>query len=203
MSQETETARAVLADLEEKLAATRARLAATDEEVESVSYAAHTGDAAAAKKLQELYVTSSRYGAEAKGLEVAVAEAKRRLAAAEADERAAQHVEAAREALKIVDAFEARSKALDAAMTKFVEEFKALEAEHRKLIGLGFPATSWDAVRVNLGLATQTALMRIGAEGRFLQPHDRRSFTEVFDAWSRGVRARATAVIKPKAAKAS
>jgi septal ring factor EnvC (AmiA/AmiB activator) len=82
----TENARAVLQDLEMKLAAAKSRHDETHSEASAIAFAAHTGDADARKKLDKLNADAAKHGSEIMSLEAAIVEARRRVREAEAAE---------------------------------------------------------------------------------------------------------------------
>ncbi len=203
-SQEIIDVHAVQTEMAGKLADARERLSAATAAADQVAFSAHSGDKAAIAALAKHNAEAATASAEARSLEAALAEAQRRVAAAEAKAQDDRERDRAREALELVEQFEKRAESLDAALRDFVEHYNALEADWRTLAALGYhPTASFELTRVGVSLAAQTALQRARLEGRFLAPHERRSFGEVIGAWSDAIRNRAEARInrnKPRKA---
>jgi hypothetical protein len=196
----TDTARAVLHDLETKLASARTRHDETQAEAQSIAFAAHTGDADARKRLDRLNADAGKRGAEVLSLEAAIVEARSRVALALAAEGDRAERDRAEKALGLLDDFAARGARLDAALAGFVAEYEALTADFYKLDALGFAPATHALIEMNLRRATATRLMFTGLRQSFPAPNERRDFVTVIAGWAQHVRARATARLNRNAA---
>jgi hypothetical protein len=200
MTTTTDTARAVLLDLETKLADARAHYDEAQSEAKEIAFAACTGEADARKRLDRLHIETAKISAEISSLEAALVEARRRVAGALASETDAAQLAKAQQAMEMVDAFTKRGAELDAALAAFLNEYAAMTADFYKLEGLGYAPTTWALVKMNMSRAVASALMFTDLRQAFLAPHERRNFVAVVEGWGRNVRMRATARLNSKAA---
>ena len=92
-------------------------------------------------------------------LQAASAGAAKRAAAAQAAERDNVERENASRALVLLDSFEARGAALDAAFSAAITEYAALSNEFRQLDALGYAPTTFPLVKVTMKLALLSKLM--------------------------------------------
>jgi hypothetical protein len=194
---------AVLADLEAKLAAAKKLRDDTEAALLSISFAAHSGDAAAHKKLETLNAKAASIALEIRSLEAAVAEATKRVGHAVAVEADAAERENARTALALLADFESRGERLDHAMSKVLGEYDELIRDFNALEKLGFAPITKALIDVNMKTAIQTKLMTVRLQSEFLPPHACHTFTEVIGGWASSVRGRIEARLKrnpPKAA---
>jgi hypothetical protein len=186
-------AQKVLFDLQTKMADARVWAAKVEESIAACSFAAHTGDAGARIRLDELHGQQSMAEQEAASLEAAIGEAKTRLQAAVAAEQDAAEIAKAKRALALCSAFAARGEALDRSLTKFLDDFQGLSSDFTALSGLGFGPGSWPLVSVNMRNAMLARLMFTDLQIEHLPPNRRHSFEEVINGWASHVRARAEA----------
>jgi hypothetical protein len=198
------TEQQTLKNLESKLADARGALEKAQHEADGFSYDAHCGDRAAKASLAKAQAEVAQRQGDIRSLGAALAEAHRRLTAADAaavDEVERTKASAALERLKD---FEARAAKLDAGLAAFVEEFRKLEADWRALAGLGYAAPStFQLAQLNVALAAGTKLQEVGLSPRFLAPHERRTFAQVIGGWTNIVKTRAHARLKKDAARAA
>jgi hypothetical protein len=204
MNTTTDTARAVLTDLEAKLADARARHDEVQSEAKEIAFAAFTDGGDARKKLDKLHADAAKHGAEITALESALVEARRRVAEALAAETDAAQLAKAKEALALLDDFTNRGAELDAALAAFLDQYAKLTSDFTKLSALGYAPSTVALVRVNMGLAVATKLLDTDLRQRPLAPHERRSFVETIQGWAASARMRAAARLNAKpAAKAA
>jgi hypothetical protein len=194
-----ETARKTLNDLQTKLADSRAWADKIAETIESVSFAAHTGDAKARNRLDELHGQQSMAEQEAASLEIAIAEGRRRMQAAVAAELDEQERAKATRALALLDGFTARGEALQQSLDKFLSQYAELSTDFHELDKLGYAPTTWALVKINMQKAVATALQFTDLRQEFLAPHERRTFGAVVAGWASHVRMRAEARLKKNA----
>jgi hypothetical protein len=109
---DTEQANHVLNNLRQKRDALVARGIELAEERQHVAYGAHTGDAAARKKLDTINREAALHDSELRSLDAAIAEAGKRVEAQRASEEQAQAREVAKELLARADAIVEHARAL-------------------------------------------------------------------------------------------
>jgi polyhydroxyalkanoate synthesis regulator phasin len=200
MTMTTHEAKAILDDLETKLADARTRHDETQVEAKEISFAACTGEADARKRLDRLHSDIAKISAEISSLEAAIVRARVLVAEALARETDAAQVAKAQQAMEMVDAFTKRGAELDEALGSFLQKYAALTADFHKLDAIGFAPTTYALVKSNMSAAVTTALQFTEMRQGFLAPHQRRNFVDVIEGWGRNVRMRATARLNSKAA---
>src|SRR6516164_755416 len=122
----TSEARAALANLETKAAATRAEIAEINGKRAELSFAAHSGQPAAQKALAKANADRTAKISELEELETAIAEARRLCAISAAQENEAVSRQHAEQALPIAERLAERGKKLDAAMREYCEHYAAI-----------------------------------------------------------------------------
>jgi hypothetical protein len=179
--------------LENKLNVAREHLSQAQEAINECAFEAHTGNANARKALDKRKADVVLWTQEIVSLEVAVAEARRRAAAA--DKTAADEAEAdrARQALEMVDTLAAHGKALDEALEGLKARYAAFAADYQRLGQLGYSAPSWALVATNCRTALLTGLMGGDLQIDHLAPGARKTYRAVVEGWAANVRSRATA----------
>lgn len=199
-----EKAQQTVDELRAKRADNGVRLRDIDALITEVSFNAHVGgDAKARKALADAESEHARIAIEEKSLAAAILVAEGKVkeaerAAADDDEKSR-----AKQAVDLIDQFEKRGEALDAKLKEFVAEYEALTADFKQLERLGFAPASSPLVATNMRSALVTALQFTPLRVEFLAPHERRDFIGVISGWASNVRARANAKLKPKSAKAA
>jgi hypothetical protein len=203
-TQTTNTTCASTAELRSKLAEAQTRqqiLSAT--RAEYAFGAVVEKDKASIKKVDEITEELNRVANEIAVLTAALAESGRRDEAAAAAKRDSDECGNAEKALALLDSFEKRGAALDAAFDTAISEYNALVDEFRRLDALGFAPTTYNLVNSNMRLALKSKVMNTGLVVEHLRSHLRRNFVDVISGWSNHVRARATARLNKTAAKAA
>src|SRR5262249_25318878 len=127
----------------------------------SVSYAAHTGDQKAEAKLETLRDRAIRRDLEAQNLDSAIAEAKRRVAAAQADEAAAEQKQNAAQARVVVERIDELYASADVHFKQAMDALEAAEARIEEVHRLGFPYPTAVQLRANIIFALETFLVRL------------------------------------------
>jgi hypothetical protein len=186
-----EHAQKILHELESKRDAVTASGQNDQSELESVAFAAHTGDQKAAAKLETLKERTLRRDLELKSVDAAIAVAQQNVEAAKAAELAAEQKRIAEEARVIVDRVDSLFASADKHLTLAFDALKAADARIEELHVRGFAFPTAIQVRTNALFALQTYLMALPkywwnelAHGgvRFLAPHERRSLQQ---CWSK------------------
>src|SRR5262249_12295106 len=96
-----ENAQKVLNELQAKQTELTASRAHDQTEMAAIAYAAHTGCEKSAAKLETLQARAIKRDVEARNLDSAIEEARRRVAAAQNDERSAEELKVAEELLEL------------------------------------------------------------------------------------------------------
>jgi hypothetical protein len=182
-----------LAALEEKLVEAKAQLAKVSDEARVLAYDAHTAGGKSADRLKELQGLALAGERNIVSIEIALGEAKRRLADAQAGERSEVEDQRARMALGLLQGFAARGQALDKAFERVMAEYAELSGDFRQLASLGYAPTSYELVSLNMKRAANAKIQFSDMRQEFLAPKDRHTFAEVISAWAQNVRGRATA----------
>ena len=186
-------ARKVLNDLQTKLADNKTWQLEIETASKGVSFEAHTAGAEARERLDNLNAQSIAAEQEARSIEIAIAEGKRRLAAATAAETDEHERSQARLALGLVAGFVARGKALDEKLAAFIEEFQALRKDFHDLESTGYPPSNWRLLEINLKAAVEARFMGTPMETTFHPPARRQSISHFVEGWGGSVRIRAQA----------
>ena len=158
MTTTTDTARAVLLDLETKLAAAGLRAEELDASARGVAYAAHVDGGDAKKRLEKIDVDKVKCSAETSSLNAAIGEAKRRLREALAYEAGEAGRAAAVRRFAILESMAARCARLDAMFAKENAELQALFDEYEKAGREGELPCSRDMFRVSTNNARLAGL---------------------------------------------
>jgi hypothetical protein len=183
-------AQKVLSDLQTKLADNKAWQLEIETAAKSVSFEAHTAGGEARERLDSLNNQRIAAEQEARSIEIATAEGKQRLAAAQAAETDAEQRSKATRALALLAAFEVRGEALQNLLDKFLAEYAELSNDFHELDKLGYAPTTHMLVKVNMQRAVATALQFTDLRQKFLAPHERRTFGAVIAGWASNCRAR-------------
>ncbi len=104
-----------------------------------------------------LNANAAKAAVEIASLEAAIAEAKRRVDSAAADELDARERDDARNALGLLDDFARRGDELQHALDKFISKYEELSRDFRQLDALGYPPSTWPMVKIQMKAATTTA----------------------------------------------
>jgi len=116
-----ENAEKILRELESKMAALVETRAHDESRMEAIAYAANTGDQKAEAQLETLRDRALRRDLEAQNLDSAIAEARRRVAAAQNDERQAEERQVAEELLELSGLMREAGAKADRALKLFAE----------------------------------------------------------------------------------
>jgi hypothetical protein len=189
MTDEVNKAERICSDLQDQRQKLLDKIKTLGEQREQVSYAAHTGDKAAKAKLDRINVESSTIGHEVVGVEAAIAEADRRLAAARKAEALALDHERATQIAELSAKFKEElgnaDDALSDAVSSILEARKLLEEMHT----LGVTSPTDAMFRINAVAVLKTSLQLLpnayvnDFEFMRLAPSQKKSFRPLADAW--------------------
>jgi hypothetical protein len=178
-------ARAVLAELEKKAAATRTAIAEINERRAELSFSAHgTANPTAQKALAAANSDRTVKLGELEEIEHAIAEGRRLCAIAAAQENEAVARQHAEQALPIAERLAERGKKLDAAMREYCEHYAAISDDMDALARLGVPTPSRSLVAVNLRRAHDSATSPLDKTSRPVPPTMRRTFDSLLTGWA-------------------
>src|SRR5215471_1490476 len=172
--------------LESKQADLTASRAADESEMAAVSYEAHTGDQKAAAKLETLRERALRRDLELKNIASAIAEAKRRVAAAQEAEHQAEEAKLAEELLELSVMMREVGAKADRALKLFAEASddlrKLVQATNQR--GLGNPSAQQ---LQSLGSRAILATIIGGPYANdfpHISPAERKSFITFTESWA-------------------
>jgi hypothetical protein len=189
----TAEAQEVLADLEQKHAAALARQAEAATERRRISFDAHTGDAAARAKLDELNGAGAVLTGEIASLAEAIDEARGRVSEARRTDALAAERDVARDVRKKAAAFRRHGAELDRLAARLVVQYDALKAEAGAIRDIGVPLPGLMLINAGACRALQAALMNTGLDIERIAPSQRHTFTELVGGWVESAERWATA----------
>ncbi len=182
-----QAAREVEAALDGKRAAALRTLAEVDDARAELAFDAMTVGGEAAKRLRALDAERGRVAADVASLEAAIVTAKRHVAGAEAAATRADERRRAGLALPIAERLRVRASAIDEGLAMARDNLRGFDDDIAELGLLGAPVASRELLQVNITRATDVALVGIYVKVRPVPPDQRRSFSELFESWSRPV----------------
>jgi predicted translin family RNA/ssDNA-binding protein len=161
----------------------------TDERA-AIALAAHTGDKAASKRLQEINAALALHNCEIESIDAALAEATKRLAVAQAAEAHAVQAAKAAECAKVVDELAPVFGYVDKHFKAVVDGLLAIEMGFAQLRAHGVTHPTDVQVRLGVVTAIHTWAMQMPKNWhselrdgmRFLAPHERRDFSTYWKA---------------------
>jgi hypothetical protein len=179
-----EDAKTILPQLEAKLSAAKARQAEITRERNSIALAAHMGSANDRTRLDGLNHDGAILAGEIEGLEAAIAQAKARIAEAEANAAAEVDRGKRREVVGLADEIRGHGERIDALWRNSIEEYDALQAKLQHIVQLGVGRPSLHQIRI----ATQRSLIAafIGSPLQFqiLAPNERHTMADLVNSWA-------------------
>jgi hypothetical protein len=187
----TDDAEHTLNNLQQKREALVARGHRLGEERGKISFAAHAGgDAKARKQLDELNRELALHDAELRSLDCAIVEADTRVKTAQAAEVAAVNRQKAAEARKLVSELGEVFPYLDRKLEEAGNALIAINDGIQQLHGLGFASPTDNQARLNICAIIETWAMRLPKhfhnqlrDGvRFLAPHERKTGVQYWTA---------------------
>jgi phage shock protein A len=188
-------ARATLADLTAQRAAAIARQRVLSDEREALAYDAATGDGPARKALDSLTREAATAALTLENLDAAIAEAKRRVAAADEEARLAELRRKAAEAQAKLADLDEIGRSLSASLAQFADTFERFQAvgDGIRRLGLGFVGR--DLQRVNTVRAIDSVLARLHLSSRAVPPAQRVEIADLIQSWRGQVAARVAHVL--------
>jgi hypothetical protein len=183
-----EDPKGILPQLEEKLSAAKARQAEISSERNSIALAAHMGSAKDRARLDELNRDGAILAGEIEGFEAAIAQAKARIAEAEANAAAEVDRGKRREVVGLADEIRGHGERIDALWRNSIEEYDALQAKLQEIVQLGVGRPSLHQIRI----ASQRSLIAafIGSPLQFqvLAPNERHTMADLVNSWANGAK---------------
>jgi hypothetical protein len=178
-------AQATLVELQSKRDALVARGVELAEQRQQIAFAAHTGDQAARKKLDGINRESGMQASELESLDAAIAEATKRVVAAERVVAIQAERAAALDLRKVADELHAAGADAGFALEAFVLAADRLHEVADKLSASGAPPRHEQIISLGYR-AIGTALMRTlwGREFEQVRPHERYTFPQLCDGWA-------------------
>lgn len=178
-------AEAVIPALEQKRIKCVQRGTDLQDEIASVALAAHTGDAAARKKLDALNRESAEHASELQSLDAALRAASERLEKAKQAEASRADREAASELRAVFDQFVELAEQADEALANLVTASAAMSAAINQIHSLGHAAPTGQQWLVYGEQALHSALMQTvwSKAFRHLAPSERRVFGDLAHGW--------------------
>jgi hypothetical protein len=155
------------------------------EQRQQIAFAAHTGDQAARKKLDGINRENGMLASELESLDVAIAEAAKRIAAAQRAEAVKAERAAALELRQDAEEMRSVGNAFGAALDAFLQADARLRNLANKFSAAG--ASPRHEQIQSLGYrALCAALMRTlwGREFEQIRPHERYAFPQLCDGWA-------------------
>ena len=178
-------ARATEAELREKLEKVKAEPAGIDAERAKHAFAAHTGSEVAKRALEKLTKRKAELAAEIESLETALAEAQRRVAAAEKEVSVAAERERALAAIGWLHEFRACGRAVDDALDLAVAKYERARTILFELQKLGFTFPTVSQLAALGRRAVLTSLMASqDLRVEHLAPHERQSMSGLLNGWA-------------------
>ena len=196
MTDKIEGARATLDSLATKRRRLAARAAEIAEERQGLALSAHAnGDKSAAARLGKLSDEAARVTGDMADLDDALAEARRRVSAAEAE--AANEARLAQVRSILPFAAELRGAGVRAA--KALAELRAALGDANgavaKMQDRGVVVADPHVVRVNMKIALDTELMAVGLQHELVAPGRRVKIDVLLDRYASGIEAKAHAIL--------
>lgn len=182
-----EEAEKTLATLEDRRTALVQKAADLADERQRISFAAHAGgDAKARKRLDEINGVMASHSSEVESVQAAIDEASRRLDAAHRDAALEADRVAAHQLNKELETFEQTAKSLDVHLEKVVIYATILEQTLIAMNSLGAPAPSRAQLDALGTRALLTALQKTPFSRAFspIPPNERRTFGALIKDWS-------------------
>ena len=199
MTQTIESARAVLADLEGKLANATAREAALADQRRRLSFDAETGDLKARKALDEANRASVSISLEIENLRSAIEEAARRAISAERDAALEATRKKARRVQDIAAAAAPRGIRIAEAAATLRDEIKALNADLNEMRRLGAPVVNGRLVVLAMTRAILSLLREAGLDIDIIPPGLRHDPQQLVDGYVASATAWATKMLDGEA----
>jgi hypothetical protein len=179
-----EDAKTILPQLEEKLSAAKARQTEISRERAGIALAAHMGSASDRARLDELNRQGAILAGEIEGLEAALAQAKARIAEAEANAAAEVDRGKRREVVQLADEIRYHAERIDALWRQSIAEYQQVEAKLAEIVQLGVGRPSRRQVQVACQRALIAAFIGTPLQFQLLAPNARHSISDLVNSWA-------------------
>jgi hypothetical protein len=179
-----EEARSIAAELEDKRRDALRNLAEIDDTRAALAFDAMTSGGEAAKRVKALDAERLRIASDVESLNAAIAEAGRRVEAAQAAADREDERRRAELARPIAERLKMRAAAIDAGLAAARENLAGSYDDMRELARLGAPAPSGALIEVNVTRAMDVGLVGLHEKVRPVPPGQRYSFAELFNGWA-------------------
>jgi hypothetical protein len=179
-----EDAKTILPQLEAKLSAAKARQAEISRERAGISLAAHMGSASDRARLDELNREGAILAGEIEGLEAALAQAKARIAEAEANAAAEVDRGKRREVAQVADEIRGHGERIDTLWRQSIEEYDGLQAKLQQIVQLGVGRPTQQQVRVACQRALLAAFIGSPLQIEIIAPNQRHTVTDLANSWA-------------------
>ncbi len=182
-------AEAIVTKLEAKRAACVKQGTELHDEQANIALSAHTGDAKARKRLDEINSEIAVHSSELQSLDAALRAAGDKLARAKEHEAKTEDRQRATALRRELGKFREHGAALDAAAAAIAAHGRELQIALTNMRALGCASPNHQQVDVLGYHAMATALMQTPWAKRFehLPPNQRRTFGSLIDAWSTAI----------------
>lgn len=181
---QAEAAKVLLPQLEEKLSLARACQGEISRERTAVALAAHMGSAPDRARLDELNREGAILAGEIEGLEAAIAQAKARIAEAEAN--AAAEVDRGKrwEVVGLADEIRGHGERIDALWRNSIEEYDALQSKLQQIVQLGVGRPTQQQVKVACQRALVAAFIGSALQFQIIAPNERHTMADLVNSWA-------------------
>jgi hypothetical protein len=173
-----------LLQLEENLSTANTRQAEITRERNSIALAAHMGSASDRVRLDELNREGAILAGEIEGLEAAIAQAKAKIAEAEA--AAISEIERGkrREVVGLADEIRGHGERIDALWRQSIAEYQQVETKLAEIVQLGVGRPSTRQVQVACQRALIAAFIGTPLQFQLLAPNARHSISDLANSWA-------------------
>jgi hypothetical protein len=176
----------ILPELEQKLSAAKARQTEISTERRSIALAAHMGSAEDRARLDELNQESAILAGEIEGIETAVAQAKARIADAQAEAAAEVERNKRREVVKLGDEIRAHGQRIDDLWRQSLAEYGHLEAKLAEIVQRGVGPPSLHVVRITSQRALIATFIGSPLQIQMIAPNERHTMAYLVNSWADG-----------------
>jgi hypothetical protein len=179
-----EAAKALLPQLQEKLGLALAQKAEISRQRTSISLAAHMGSPDDRARLDELNQGGAILVGEIEGLEAAIAQAKARIAEAEANAVAEVERGKRREVTRLADEIRGHAERIDSLWRQSIDEYGDLQTKLTGIVQLGVGRPTQQQVRVACQRALVAAFIGTPLQSQLLAPNQRHSVSDLVNSWA-------------------
>jgi hypothetical protein len=179
-----EDPKGIMPELEEKLSAAKTHQAEITRERNCIALAAHMGSENDRAHLDELNREGAILAGEIESLEAAIAQAKARIAEAEANAAAEVDRGKRREVVGLADEIRGHAERIDALWRSSIEEYDALQTKLQQIVQLGVGRPTQQQVRVACQRALIVAFIGSPLQIEIIAPNQRHTVTDLANSWA-------------------